>query len=330
MTLKHKSVLLIAALSLPVLAPTMIRAQPSDESGESYYFLVPDSETGGDNEVLVFDVEQDRILKSTVSPDDLNCFSRGWRQSVHSGKWVVLPQEVFALKAPSLQAARADIRLSYPEELKATSRSIITSDHGVRFVEFSYSGAHYYIPAALVVGKSDQSIEELMATPIGCELVDLDNPLPLDYVPADLVRVNQRWNFHGASYPKYLRAEAAEMLNMMLSEAERQRIHLRVFSAYRSSKKQRFLYLQEISRSGLQQRSVAKPGHSEHQLGTAVDLCGLDPETVASSEFGETRMGVWLTDNAVRFGFRQTYTKENTRAAGYIPEPWHFRYLGRD
>ena len=74
---------------------------------------------------------------------------------------------------------------------------------------------------------------------------------------------------------------------------------------------------------------MAKPGHSEHQLGTTVDLCGLDPATVADPAFGLTREGQWLESNAARFGFRLSYTPQNTRQTGYVPEPWHYRYIGR-
>lgn len=241
----------------------------------------------------------------------------------------MLPSELFAYKEPSLEAARSDVRLTYPEEIKAASRVVIAADDGTRFIEFIYNKAHYFLPVALIVERSEQSVEELAATPIGAETVDHENPLRLDYVPPDLVKIEQHWNYHADDFPKYLRAETAEMLTRMLLAAERQKIHIRVFSAYRSSSRQRFLYLQEISRSGLLQRSVAKPGHSEHQLGTAVDLCGLSPETVANREFDETSMGEWLSRNAFRFGFRQSYTVENSRKRGYIAEPWHYRYHGR-
>ncbi len=80
--------------------------------------------------------------------------------------------------------------------------------------------------------------------------------------------------------------------------------------------------------SATSQNKVAKPGHSEHQLGTTVDLCGLDPKTVLNPNFNLTKEGRWLRENASRFGFYQSYTKENQHLTGYIPEPWHYRFLG--
>jgi zinc D-Ala-D-Ala carboxypeptidase len=63
-------------------------------------------------------------------------------------------------------------------------------------------------------------------------------------------------------------------------------------------------------------QSAARPGHSEHQLGTTIDVEG---------------GGVWLADNAWRFGFVMSYPPARSPAyTCYKPEPWHFRDLGRD
>jgi D-alanyl-D-alanine carboxypeptidase len=63
-------------------------------------------------------------------------------------------------------------------------------------------------------------------------------------------------------------------------------------------------------------RSAAQPGHSEHQLGTALDLDGGD---------------AWLADHAWRHGFVVSYPPERSpRFTCYKPEPWHVRYVGRD
>lgn len=301
-------------------------AQPN---GEAYYFLIREPAGEERDPVYVYDAEEDRLLKARPGQGTLDDLTRDGSRSVRAPEWVVLPRAVRAYTEPSLDAARSSFRLSFPEKVTAATRTIVTDTDGTRFVRFTYQGDHYFLPAALVVGNTAPGDLEGGGLPIGGEIVDRETPLPLDYEPADLVRIDQRWNFHAEDYPKFLRAEAAALLVEMLREAERQRIRIRVFSAYRSSDKQRFLYLSALSRSGLEQRAVAKPGHSEHQLGTAVDLCGLDPQSVASAGFGETREGRWLARNALRYGFRQSYTRENRPVTGYIPEPWHYRYIGR-
>ena len=63
-------------------------------------------------------------------------------------------------------------------------------------------------------------------------------------------------------------------------------------------------------------RVAARPGHSEHQLGTTID-------------FGPRSAWPWLAANAHKFGFVLSYPKGKTRLTGYAYEPWHFRYFGR-
>jgi D-alanyl-D-alanine carboxypeptidase len=76
----------------------------------------------------------------------------------------------------------------------------------------------------------------------------------------------------------------------------------------------------------------ALPGHSEHQLGTAVDFSTpsmnrLYGETF-NVNFSKTAEGQWLIQNAPAYGFALSYPAWATEATGYAWEPWHFRYVG--
>ncbi len=73
----------------------------------------------------------------------------------------------------------------------------------------------------------------------------------------------------------------------------------------------------------------ARPGHSQHQLGTAIDL-GVEGKSNFNESFGQTSEGVWLSQNAVRFGFVMSYPKGKESITGYSYEPWHYRYIGKD
>jgi hypothetical protein len=61
---------------------------------------------------------------------------------------------------------------------------------------------------------------------------------------------------------------------------------------------------------------AARPGHSEHELGRAVDL--------GSSDAGY----VWLAQNAWRFGFSLSFPQGLEKLTGFRYEPWHFRFVG--
>jgi D-alanyl-D-alanine carboxypeptidase len=160
---------------------------------------------------------------------------------------------------------------------------------------------------------------------IGEERVDRTHGLPADYAPIDLVAVE-----HGME-PKrvyQLRRAAADAWARMHEAARADGIELRVVSAYRSYQDQERVYKNKVERDGPDQNTVAAPGHSEHQLGTAIDIAGPDAATVLEFAFGETPAGKWLRARAPEFGFAVSYTDANRSTTGYAAEPWHYRYVG--
>jgi hypothetical protein len=85
-----------------------------------------------------------------------------------------------------------------------------------------------------------------------------------------------------------------------------------VSSAFRSYEDQ-----VNVFRTMKQPGRAARPGHSEHQLGTAIDL---KLPTKAAIE--------WLADSAAAHGFALSYPDGKQRITGYRPEPWHIRFVG--
>lgn len=243
--------------------------------------------------------------------------------SLQSGQdWIVLPDLVNPYTSPSLNAEKSEVVFKYLEQIKEIEKPEEAPSLSPNWVCFECEGQELYLPQAFLVKNVSLSLS------LSHQNVDKFNPLPLLYKPEDLVEIDQKWNFHASDYPKLLRSEASAALENMLLEAEEQGIHLRVFSAFRSSEKQRTLYLNAIEKQGLNQEWVAKPGHSEHQLGTTVDLSSPDPRSVGHQNFGLSKEGQWLKENAGKFGFKQSYTQDNARFTGYQSEPWHFRYIG--
>ena len=77
-------------------------------------------------------------------------------------------------------------------------------------------------------------------------------------------------------------------------------------------------------------RFVAPPGHSQHQLGTAIDFSTWEINYAVQPTFAETEAGRWLEANAWQFGFVLSYTRQGEERSGYAYEPWHYRWIGRD
>ena len=76
---------------------------------------------------------------------------------------------------------------------------------------------------------------------------------------------------------------------------------------------------------------MARPGHSEHHLGTTFDLGSKLDRTPAwkFEDWAMTPTGEFLKNNAWRYGFVMSYPKDKQEITCYQYEPWHYRYLGR-
>jgi len=106
-----------------------------------------------------------------------------------------------------------------------------------------------------------------------------------------------------------------------------------VVSAYRSYDKQVNTFEYWVNVDGYRKAlsTSARPGHSEHQLGTALDFKtkgGRDPWLL--NDWANTRAGGWMKANAWKFGFVMSYPKGARDKTCYGYEPWHYRYFGRD
>ncbi len=153
--------------------------------------------------------------------------------------------------------------------------------------------------------------------------VDKVYALPAEYEPEDLQELT------GPSYrvnrPGHrLRSDAAEALEAMAAAARAEGVVLVASSAYRSFAYQTQVYERIVRQLGQEaaDRESARPGHSEHQLGRALDFGSID------DSFAETAAGRWLAANAGRFGWVLSYPEGLEHVTGYRWESWHYRYVG--
>jgi len=126
------------------------------------------------------------------------------------------------------------------------------------------------------------------------------------------------------SYNPGLDSEVNSQLNVMFEAAKQDGINLFITSGFRSYNRQKELYNKYVARDGKKAADTysARPGHSEHQTGLAVDL----NSTVNS--FANTPEAKWIAENCYKYGFIVRYPKGKEHITGYIYEPWHVRYLG--
>jgi len=100
-------------------------------------------------------------------------------------------------------------------------------------------------------------------------------------------------------------------------------------SGYRSFWTQYSTHNHWINVHGLERarRASARAGHSEHQLGLAIDVTSVALGSL-SQEFSHTPEGIWIRENAHLFGFIIRYPYGREEETGYMYEPWHLRFIG--
>lgn len=140
---------------------------------------------------------------------------------------------------------------------------------------------------------------------------------PADYAPADLVTVPV-----AHTWEPLMRQEASDAVVAMFAAASGEAgLSLASNSAYRSYSTQVGLYAGDDN-------LTARPGYSEHQTGLTMDIGAASGACSLSTCFTDTAEGIWLRDNAWRFGYLLRYPADKTAVTGYDFEPWHFRYIG--
>ena len=124
--------------------------------------------------------------------------------------------------------------------------------------------------------------------------------------------------------PAGLHPDAETAFSEMKAAAAAEGLTLKIISGFRPYSQQESTYNNYCKRDGkeLADRYSARPGHSEHQTGFAMDINSL------RQSFGETNEGIWLANHCAEYGFILRYGKEKENSTGFMYEPWHLRYVG--
>lgn len=151
-------------------------------------------------------------------------------------------------------------------------------------------------------------------------LVDSEHGLPAWYDPGMQVETLMAWD-------------------TLQTAASKDGIIMTIFSGYRSYEYQVEVYAREVfERRDQAPLYTTRPGHSEHQLGTAIDVAW-PGVPLGLNDVRNKRLYNWLKDNAHYFGFVISYPYKTSDTwpyhnrwlpvvTEYIYEPWHIRYIG--
>ena len=184
------------------------------------------------------------------------------------------------------------------------------------------------VPVELPDPLPDYSLDEADSLYV---VVNKQRPLdPIDYTP-EVITVESEFvdNSRGIE----LAPVAAEAVIEMAKAAEEAGVGtLKLNSGFRSYDYQGELFIAKIAQYGEAEalERSAKAGHSEHQTGLAVDVSEPSQGCEIMQCFGNTEAGIWVAENAWRFGYIVRYELDQTSITGYTYEPWHLRYVGKE
>ncbi|NQP64091.1 YSIRK-type signal peptide-containing protein [Streptococcus suis] len=218
----------------------------------------------------------------------------------------------------------------YDKGMKVNYDKVITADNHQWLSYISFSGGRSYIPVAKLTDKADKPAVSNLSTETQANQAKLTfngQYYSVDGKYGPVIIVNKQ---HGlaSTYNPGENPTARNAYQNLRNDMIRQGFNVgKAYSGFRSYETQQTLYLNYVQRDGqaAADRYSARPGHSEHQTGLAFDLTDASGALLTNS-----RAEQWLKDNAHKYGFVVRYLPGKEAVTGYMSEPWHLRYVGKE
>ncbi|MFI3124217.1 SH3 domain-containing protein [Streptococcus suis] len=218
----------------------------------------------------------------------------------------------------------------YDKGMKVNYDKVITADNHQWLSYISFSGGRSYIPVAKLTDKADKPSVSNLSTETQANQAKLTfngQYYSVDGKYGQVIIVNKQ---HGlaSTYNPGENPTARNAYQNLRNDMIRQGFNVgKAYSGFRSYETQQSLYLNYVQRDGqaAADRYSARPGHSEHQTGLAFDLTDASGALLTNS-----RAEQWLKDNAHKYGFVVRYLPGKEAVTGYMSEPWHLRYVGKE
>lgn len=158
-------------------------------------------------------------------------------------------------------------------------------------------------------------------------LVNKFHSLASDFEPNNLVSIKDWYAYPNA---KEMDEDAYYAFISMYNAAKEENINLAINYSYRAYQEQEEIYDYYNKQYGSDYADgyAARPGHSEHQTGLAIDV--LISKGYDKTNFDTSPEYAWLQSNAHKYGYILRYPKDKEHITGYSYESWHYRYVGKD
>lgn len=156
--------------------------------------------------------------------------------------------------------------------------------------------------------------------PEGVQLVD-----GLTYIDGILI-ANKSYSLPADYNPNGLTDATYTAFQELSAGAAADGLNIYISSGFRSYDYQDEIYNNYVSIYGQETADTfsARPGHSEHQTGMAIDVNIIDDSFIGTPE------AEWIDAHCNEYGFILRYPQGKQEITGYKYEPWHIRYVGKE
>ncbi len=147
-----------------------------------------------------------------------------------------------------------------------------------------------------------------------------------NFEPTNLVTISNNYAYANNRITK----KANDAYVSMWQAAKNDGYKLIVNSSYRTYQEQDDVYNNiKLSKGEREADKVAaRPGHSEHQSGLAIDVFEINNQLTGT--FKDSPAYKWLRENAYLYGYIERYPENKEYLTGYSFESWHWRYVGTE
>lgn len=145
------------------------------------------------------------------------------------------------------------------------------------------------------------------------------------YIDGILI-ANKTYALPSSYNPGGLTSDTYSAFQELASGAANDGLNIYISSGFRSYETQDAIYNNYVAVNGQATADTfsARPGHSEHQTGLAIDVNEISDAFIGTPE------AIWLEEHCVEYGFIIRYPQGKQGITGYKYEPWHIRYVGKE
>ncbi len=219
-------------------------------------------------------------------------------------------------------------------QLYVNGENLVSSSRPHYFIGSQCSGNN---PSDIGAGGGTSENNQCLSQCINCMLYPVSKTAQVPYTSKPALQALSK-------FPEmYVTNETNSAFDSLNKAAISAQLDLQVVSGYRDAVYQQQLfegYMKDeqtkdptITREEAETRAnkySAKPGYSEHQLGTVLDITCNGCVAFANDSKNKT-VYTFLENNAYKYGFAISYPPlTNPNSNDYIAEPWHIRYIGKE